>query len=209
MNAISQERNKLKVVQPNVLNMLKFIAFITPYAIISFFVLLSVFNQNMKALPYIVGIMFLYQVVSIMHHSQFYPNTDFDSISTCRIFGYTLLSDIPAYSISVLVFTLTYLALPMINLNIINFPLIVSMMLITSCVGAVQYLSSCITFGGIFTGILIGILLGGLSYYIVLNIDKELLYYNEYVSDKLACSVPDRQHFKCKVYKNGELISTF
>ena len=38
--------------------------------------------------------------------------------------------------------------------------------------------------------------------------NDSLLYYDEYVSDKVACSRPEKQTFKCAVYKNGELLKT-
>jgi hypothetical protein len=35
-----------------------------------------------------------------------------------------------------------------------------------------------------------------------------LLYHTDYISNKEVCSMPEESNFKCKVYKNGELISS-
>ena len=35
-----------------------------------------------------------------------------------------------------------------------------------------------------------------------------LLYFDELLSNKVACSRPSKQSFKCSVYKGGELISS-
>ena len=43
---------------------------------------------------------------------------------------------------------------------------------------------------------------------LISNIMPSMLYSTDYISDKQVCSMPSEQKFKCKVYKNGELIST-
>ena len=43
----------------------------------------------------------------------------------------------------------------------------------------------------------------------ILAKQTKMEYYSEYVSDKLACSMPKKQHYKCKMYHNGELVTTF
>jgi hypothetical protein len=37
---------------------------------------------------------------------------------------------------------------------------------------------------------------------------EQYLMFNEISSDKVMCSVPKKQTFKCAVYKNGELIGS-
>ena len=38
--------------------------------------------------------------------------------------------------------------------------------------------------------------------------NTSLLYYDDYTSNKVACSKPNKQTFKCSVYKNGEIIKS-
>jgi hypothetical protein len=45
-------------------------------------------------------------------------------------------------------------------------------------------------------------------YYLIQTQNPELLYYDDLISNKIACSKPSQQKFKCSVYKNGELLKT-
>ena len=58
-------------------------------------------------------------------------------------------------------------------------------------------------------GGLVGLILGG-SWYMLLHESgyDSLLYFDELLSNKVACSRPSKQSFKCSVYKGGELISS-
>ena len=54
--------------------------------------------------------------------------------------------------------------------------------------------------GGLFLGSLIsGILMYGTTL-------KKYLYINEVNSNKEVCSMPSKQQFKCRLYRNGELV---
>ena len=65
----------------------------------------------------------------------------------------------------------------------------------------------CTAFGGVFVGLITGIILGAGWYSIIKFLgNNELLYFNEFVSNNVVCSRPSKQTFKCSVYKNGELI---
>jgi hypothetical protein len=37
---------------------------------------------------------------------------------------------------------------------------------------------------------------------------QKYLFFNETVSNKVVCSMPKKQTFKCAVYKNGEMIGS-
>jgi len=37
---------------------------------------------------------------------------------------------------------------------------------------------------------------------------SNLLFFNDYSSNKEICTMPKKQTFKCAVYKNGELIGS-
>ena len=46
-------------------------------------------------------------------------------------------------------------------------------------------------------GIIIGLLFGIFYTFVIMNVNKESLFYSEYVSEKLARSLPSKQQFKC------------
>ena len=59
--------------------------------------------------------------------------------------------------------------------------------------------------GNLFSGTLLG---AGLSALLYTSSVKNLLYINEVNSDNEVCSMPSQQKFKCRVYKNGELVGS-
>jgi len=73
--------------------------------------------------------------------------------------------------------------------------------------GATKMMSGCTTFGGVALGTLIGTVLGILWFIAFYATDhKDLLFFNLEPSNNVICSRPKKQTFKCKIYKNGELI---
>ena len=59
--------------------------------------------------------------------------------------------------------------------------------------------------GNFFSGTLLG---AGLSALLYTTSIKNLLYISEVNSDNEVCSMPSQQKFKCRVYKNGELVGS-
>lgn len=189
----------------NIWNIVKFLAFIMPHSIVIFFVLLSVFNTNFKALFYLAGI-FIIQIILRVTHS---TNTQ-SAIAhkVCTIFNSDLeFFDIPAYSVSTLAYTFSYLLFPMVMFGVVNELVLSILGVLTAFVCLVQYRYGCLTPVGIITGIMVGTLVGFLWALSTSTISSDQLYFSEYISDKVACSVPTKQAFKCNVYKNGKLIS--
>ena len=60
---------------------------------------------------------------------------------------------------------------------------------------------------GVIFGLILGLVIGTIYYVIIKGSGNELLLYNtDFISNKVACSRPSKQQFKCAVYKNGELL---
>ena len=59
--------------------------------------------------------------------------------------------------------------------------------------------------GNFFSGVLLG---AGLSALIYSSPIRNLLFVNELSGNKEVCSMPSQQQFKCRVYKNGELVGS-
>ncbi len=67
----------------------------------------------------------------------------------------------------------------------------------------------CTSLAGIFLGGLIGLLLGTVWFCMFyLTDNKKILFFNELVSNNVVCNRPEKQKFKCAVYKNGKLLKT-
>ena len=56
---------------------------------------------------------------------------------------------------------------------------------------------------------ILSIIVGFIWSSFVMSVASDLTYHTDYItSNKEVCSMPSEQKFKCKVYKNGELITT-
>ena len=115
-------------------------------------------------------------------------------------------------------FTLFYFLTPMILLtvdsgvNSVNYIIVLFFMCYIFLDLAMKKEMGCsanITNVGIAGNILSGTLLGsGLSALVYTSPIRNLLYVNEVNSDKEVCSMPSQQKFKCRVFKNGELVGS-
>jgi hypothetical protein len=192
-----------KALNPTFMNYSKILSFISPYILISFFLLLSIFNVNAKGAMYFIGSMMLILIVSVF--AKLALNNE--NIKKCNIFG-DFLNDIPCYSTSLYSYTFTYLFLAMLNSNIMNFGVIVTILLIGAADSVARIQLKCTDLFGIFVGLVIGAAFGMIWYIFISTTGPGLLYFEEYVSNKVACSVPKKQDFKCQLYKDGELLDT-
>lgn len=197
--------NKLNMI-PSMGNGFHFIAMLGPYILISFFLLLSFFNQNLKGIIYFVGICLLIIVTKIFSVTiaPMMPTKSFK----CSMFESTLIGDGLSFSILVYFFTLGYLFIAMFRNNIMNYPMIVAILLLGGIDIIIKKSNNCTTISTSAISIFLGLLIGFIWSTIIQNNASDLLYHTDYVSNKVACSMPSQQKFKCQVYKNGELIST-
>jgi len=172
------------------------------------------FNGDVKAFIWlflsIVGIViiFLLQQTSLFHEDVGYVQGD-----NCADPLIPLFTNFPRLSVSTffIVFTLTYLILPMQMNKDWNYYVIIGFLgiLIMDTMVKFQLFPNCTKKVGILSGTVLGILYSVLCYNIILVAGGDkLLYFNTVSSNNVYCSKPKKQTFKCYVYKNGEIIST-
>jgi hypothetical protein len=121
------------------------------------------------------------------------------------------------YSTYILSFTLMYLIMPMImissqnKINAINYGVLGFFIFYIILDLGIKLRLSCLNnlFSGLVLGdILSGLFLGGIIAGPIMygtNL-KKYLYINEINSNKEVCSLPNKQQFKCQVYKDGTLV---
>jgi hypothetical protein len=112
---------------------------------------------------------------------------------------------IPNLNSTLLAFIFTYIIMPMQTYNSYNVVLL-------SIVGAFfginavsKILNGCTTLVGVLIGSVIGFIIGFAWYSVVIASNPKLLFFASDGGDPV-CSRPSKQTFKCKVYKNGEVI---
>ena len=117
----------------------------------------------------------------------------------------------PALAGNIITYTLSYMLFPMMSIGKLNIQL-VSLLIILYAVNGYNGLTSegnCKLYANevFFVGIS-GFLAGYLWYKTLRKNDQEkLLYFTEPISNNTICTRPSKSRFKCRVYKNGELIS--
>ena len=195
----------------NIVNYFKFLSFIFPHALVSFFVILSLFNQNLKVIFYIFGLIVMNIIIDISQHSGykfFNKNSNYHEVCTIFKTGVSLI-DSPAYSVSSIAYTFAYLVFAMVYSGIFNISVIVGFFLALLFVIFTQIYYGCLQSVGAVMGLFVGIFMGIITGFITGFINRDYLYFSEYISDKVACSIPQKQTFRCNVYKNGEIINSF
>ena len=195
-------------------NIFQFISFMAPLLIVFFILMLSIINNNIiKGLIFNIGIIITSTVIYILKTIVKSKQHDFAS-PLCNILPgpFTVRGDegifnSPSLSSGIIGFTSSYLIFPMTANNEINPTLITFLIALIGVNGVVELQNNCTNIGGVVLGSLVGIILGILFYSLVVSSgNKELVYFNNSISNNVGCKKPGKQKFKCNVYKNGVAI---
>jgi len=197
-------------IQLTVSNVLQFFSFISPSLLVFFLFMSSLFNQNLKGLVYLAGIL-IASLINILFMNLIGSGKDENEAFSCSIFDIPHVSQYnsPYPSSLIIAFTVAYLVLPMKYNNQINYAVLGFLLLLLGIDILTKVQNKCTTYAGAILGGLIGFLLGSIWYIFFHGAGFDsLLYFDELRSDNVVCSRPSKQTFKCSVYKNGELISS-
>ena len=190
-------------------NVLQFFSFISPTLLIFFLFMASLFNQNLKGLVYIAGIL-LASIINIFFMNIIGSGRNPEEAFSCSIFDIPHVSrfNSPYPSCLIIAFTVAYLILPMKYNEQMNYPVLAFLLVILGIDIVTKVQNKCTTWAGSILGGLVGFLLGTI-WYILFHVTgfDSLLYFDELRSDNVMCSQPSSQTFKCSVYQNGQLIS--
>lgn len=177
---------------------------------ISILFLSFVFN-NMKGFIYLGFLLaatimreFLYYAVGVVEERPISPDS-----SICNMVGFGK-NGINTYSAFMLAFTIVYMCLPMYLNDSMNYMVLGVLLIYMISDLSVRFMSKCLQnmsmlFLNITAGIITGMAIVGSM---TAGGSGEHLFFNEVQSDKVICSRPSEQQFKCAVYKGGELISS-
>lgn len=197
-------------IQLTVSNVLQFFSFISPSLLVFFLFMSSLFNQNLKGLVYLAGVL-IASLINILFMNLIGSGKDENEAFSCSIFDIPHVSQYnsPYPSSLIIAFTVAYLVLPMKYNNQLNYAVLGFLLLLLGIDILTKVQNKCTTYAGAILGGLIGFLLGSIWYIFFHGAGFDsLLYFDELRSDNVVCSRPSKQTFKCSVYKNGELISS-
>jgi hypothetical protein len=114
---------------------------------------------------------------------------------------------IPNFNSTALSFIFAYIYLPMVQFESYNLVLLSIIMVMFFIDAVTKVMNGCTPIVGVLMGMAVGWIVGYLWYLIVAGANNNLIYFNNTNTNPI-CSRPNNQTFKCKVYKNGEIIHT-
>lgn len=183
-------------------NLVQLITIMSSIFIGVFVMLLSFFNQDMKALFYFIGILITFILVMILNRISFFrEETKEGRKLVCDIFkniitGQGITS--PNTNTAFLAFTAVYFILPMIFIDMYNFPIIIFFVTLLLLDSFFALKNLCCGMWGIVTGGIVGAGMAvGLFYLLYSTLDlREYLYFGEVISNRVVCA-SKAQTFKC------------
>ena len=189
-------------------NVFQYFSMISPFLVILLFVFISIINSNLKGFIYLLGIFLLFFII-LLFQKVLRMESPSNASPYCQVFAFPVpLYGVPSFNSSIFLFTIVYLFLPMLMNNIMNLPLLILLFIIYAIDCVVKTSNHCTSPIGIILGSFVGMVWGLLWYFLIQTQNPELLYYDDLISNKIACSRPSQQQFKCSVYKNGQLLQT-
>lgn len=198
--------------QFNIENFVEFMAAISSLFIGTFFILISIFNQDIKAFIYLAGAFFTY-IISGLIFTPFLKGLIPDITQrsfVCDIVKFPFAETVsePALNSLFIGFTTSYLGAPMLLYDQLNYALMIFFFVLLFFDGFYRAKYNCNSMIGIVFGALIGIA-GGIGWFYLLYSQgyESMLYFGETLSNNAICTKPSAQKFRCDVYKNGQLIT--
>lgn len=191
-------------------NILQLFSAISPLLLTFFLVMASIFNQNIKGLIYIAGLL-IATGINILLMGLVKSERSTEESVMCNIIDIPILREFnnPSPGTLFIGFTLAYLLLPMTYNGQMNYMILISLICLLTLDVVTRVQKQCTTWLGAIVGAAVGFGLGSLWYTILHSSGYDsLLFFDEVNSNNVVCSKPSKQTFKCSVYKNGELISS-
>lgn len=204
----------------NILNIFNSLSFYSPIIICVSIVLFSMFTATMeKAFVFFIWI-FIITFIRIIVFKGFKSNetnvTELPEICLTGLSQLFIPKDV-TYSTYILTFTLMYFLTPMImisaqnKVNVVNYGVLAFFVAYIVLDLFTKISLSCVP--GLFTSLVIGdilsgLFLGGLISGVIMygSSLKGYLYINEMNTNKEVCSMPSKQQFKCRVFRDGTLV---
>jgi len=193
------------------MNIFTFLMFYSPIILVVFVLSISFIAQNMKGMIYLGFLIFICFLRGIfIKNTNTKETTEYKSPNAlCNMVQYTRYGN-AGFSIFVISFTLMYLCMPMFLNGSINYTIFAFITSYLIADIAIRYSKKCFTnLYLVFTNILAGAVLGLTIPTIFYSIPTgaNYMFFNEMSVNKDVCSMPKKQKFVCKTYRNGELIN--
>jgi hypothetical protein len=213
---MAEKQNELS---KNMMNMFYSLSFYSPLIICVSVLVFSMFTSTMgKAFVFGIWIFIItFLRIIFLKGIKTELNPNMPEICTTGLTEMFVKQDV-SYSIYILTFAMMYFIFPMMmvskqnNINAMNYGVLAFFIgyialdiFIKQSLFCIPGFLSSLVIGNVFSGIFLGGVVGILMYGSNL---KSYLYINEINSNKEVCSMPSKQQFRCKVFKDGQLIGS-
>jgi hypothetical protein len=167
---------------------------------------MSFIFQNFKGLIYLgftIAVSLIREAIYIANGAEAIEDTG----KICTSIQYSKYGN-PSFSSFIISFTITYLSVPMFLNNSLNMWTFTALLTYLFIDIYIKMYEKCVIYtSDLFLNITAGIFFG----YLVISLmswggASKFLFFNEQSSNREVCTQPSKQTFKCKVYKDGELV---
>ena len=191
--------NTAEKIVGNMIPNLTFFTLIGPYILIGFFVLLSIFNLNIKGVMYISGLIFVLFFSNIL--KLIIPNGVMN-MTKCNIYtGPASLGSKLPFSTIVYTYTFIYLLIPMIVNSMMNYAILISLLMVLSSDILIMIKTCDVKFPLLLMTIIMVVIIGGTWTMIINSYMSDVTYHTDYLSDKQVCSMPSKQNLNAVYIK--------
>lgn len=191
----------------NINNIIQLLTILSSTLIISFLTLLSIFNQDIKVLLYISGLVVTYISVFIITRTTGFNIPLEQRSSICDFMDIPGIAKMyePSVNSLFIAFTATYMIIPMMFNNNINIMMVIFFVVLFVLDAYYRLVNKCNKGLGIGTGLILGILFGFTWFYILqLNNFSQVLYFGEVMSNNVVCSSKQAE-FVCFDKDNNQI----
>lgn len=188
------------------MNIITFLSFFSPIILAISITCLSFVFQNFKGfiyLGFLIAACVARNYVYMMSGSQPAVNDG----TVCTSIEYSKYGN-PTFSAFVFAFTIMYFAFPMFSNDSVNFWIFIPLIVYFFIDMFLKIYKGCIVkMGELFLNVLLGLVVSGAAVTsMYAGGSGKYLFFNEVSSNKEVCSQPKKQTFKCKVFKDGQLV---
>ena len=195
----------LNIMQPS--NILVLITFYSPILVAIAVLSWGFIQQSVKGFVYLLFMLAMSVVREFVYTASGNAEVPGGN-AVCSAINYSKRGN-NTYSAFMLTFTIVYLCMPMYINSAVNWLFVGACLAFLITDVGVRKVTGCISStSGIFLNIVMGMTLAMTIVGTMTSSGAErFLFFNEIQSDKVVCTRPTKQQFKCAVYKNGELLS--
>ena len=203
------------MIELNLLTVIYLFLRLSPFIIVCFFALNSLFNQDFRGIVYLHGVIFACFISTMIYtaigSSAFFSSSEKKNpICTLVSFSKEPSSNVLPIGQNILGFSFFYLfyVIAKNSTYLTNLVVVIFFPILIICDFIWNMTNGCYDPRQLLLSLLMGSGFGMLLSYIIDSSGITSLQYFYSNNSKEQCSVPSKQTFKCNVYKNGALIAS-